>query len=209
MFAARSKLDRALDAFDRRQWRRARKLLLEALAEEENAAGYYHLGLIYWRGLGGGAEPDAATECFERAAERGHAASQTAYAIALRSGIGTERDDEKARALLRSAAGAGDCNAMVELAAMCEAPEDTRRWLLRASELGHAPAMMKLADFILAQEPIEALSWLYAAVALSGDEAARKRAAALALEMTAAEIDAAQKAGRVTAKDIKQRARGK
>jgi hypothetical protein len=54
---------------------------------------------------------------------------------------------------------------------------------------------------------VEALSWLYAGVALSGNDAARKRAKALAREMTAAEIDAAQKAGRVYAKDIQQRAR--
>jgi hypothetical protein len=46
-------------------------------------------------------------------------------------------------------------------------------------------------------------------VAVSGDDAARKRGAALAREMSAAEIDEAQKAGRMYAKDIQQRAQGK
>jgi hypothetical protein len=57
------------------------------------------------------------------------------------------------------------------------------------------------------KDPVEALSWLYAGVTLCGDDAARKRAKALAREMTAAEIETAQKAGRVYAKDIQQRAR--
>jgi hypothetical protein len=67
--------------------------------------------------------------------------------------------------------------------------------------------MRHLSDALMRYDPIEALSWLYAAVALSADEAARKRAGALAREMSAAEIDAAQKAGRQYAKDIQQRAR--
>ena len=72
---------------------------------------------------------------------------------------------------------------MVQLATMSE-PDDARRWLMRASELGYAPAMMHLSDMLMQRDPVEALSWLYAAVTLSGDDAARKRAAALAREMT-------------------------
>ncbi len=203
-----SKLDRGLDAFERREWRRARSLLERALEQEERPIGQYHLGLLYWRGLGCKRNVAAAVNCFSRAAGSAHPAAQTAYGIALRTGIGALKDTDKARALFRSAAGAGDCDAMVQLAAIGE-PENARRMLLRASELGHAPAMSHLADMLMGVAPIEALSWLYTAVTLTGDEAARKRAAKLAREMTAAEIDAAQKAGRVYAKDIQQRARGK
>ncbi|MEQ1707097.1 MAG: hypothetical protein ABL864_02055 [Terricaulis sp.] len=203
-----SKLDRGLDAFDRGEWRRARRLLEQALEAEERPIGHYHLGLLYWRGLGGKRNVGAGADCFARAAESAHPAAQTAYGIALRSGVGALKDNEKARALFRSAAGAGDHDAMVQLATMSE-PDEARRILLRASELGHAPAMSHLADMLMRDDPIEALSWLYASVALSGNEAARKRAAKLAREMSAAEIDAAQKAGRVYAKDIQQRARGK
>lgn len=201
-----TKFDRGLDAFEKRDWKRARRLLEDALMDDENATGFYHLGLLYWRGLGGDVDKRAAADCFARAAETGHTGAQTAYGIALRSGVGTAKDNEAARANFRAAAGAGDCEAMVQLATMCE-PDEHRRWLLRASELGYAPAMKHLSDALMRHDPIEALCWLYAAVALSADDAARKRAGALAREMSAAEIDAAQKAGRQYAKDIQQRAR--
>lgn len=208
MFGGRSRVDRGLDAFERAEWKRARKLLEEGLHEENRPTGFYYLGMLYWRGLGGPRDQIAAVQCFERASEDGHAGAETAYAIALRSGVGVEKDVEKARTLLRSAAGAQDHEAMVQLATMSD-PEDARRWLLRAAELGHAPAMMNLSDMLMRDDPVEALSWLYCAVALSADDAARKRGAALAREMTAAEIDAAQKAGRVYAKDIQSRERGR
>ena len=201
-----SKIDRGIDAFQKQDWKRARRLLEEGLQEEDRAAGFYHLGQLYWRGLGGPAEKAAAVDCFARAAELGHVGAEVAYGIALRSGVGAPKDDDRAYALFRSAAGAGDRDAMIQLATMSE-PEDARRWLLRASELGHAPAMLHLSDMLMDRDPVEALSWLYAGVTLAGDEAARKRAKALAREMTAAEIDAAQKAGRVYAKDIQQRLR--
>lgn len=206
MFAQRSKLDRGLDAFERRAWKRARKLLAEALDEEERASGLYHLGLLYWRGLGGAREKETAVRLFGRAAELGHAGAETAYGMALRSGVGVAKDAEKARALFRSAAGAGDKDAMIELAAMSE-PDEARRWLARASELGHARAMLHLSDMLMHKDPVDALAWLYAAVAAAGDEAARKRAKALAREMTAAEIAAAQKEGRRYAKAIQDRAK--
>ncbi len=206
MFGRASSFDRGLDAFERGDWKRARRLLEEAMMDEERAVGFYHLGLLYWRGLGGDTSQRAAVDCFSRAAESGHPGAQTAYGIALRSGIGAEKNPEGARVQFRAAAGAGDCAAMVQLAAMSE-PEDTKRWLLRASELGHAPAMRALADLLMKDDPVEALSWLYTGAALSGEDAIRKRAAALAKEMSAAEIDAAQKAGRAYAKDINQRAR--
>lgn len=202
-----SKLDRALDAFERRDWRRARRLLEQTGPQDRRAAHDYYLGVLYWRGLGGKRDAEAAAACFARAAESRLPAAETAYGIALRSGVGVEKDSERAREAFRSAAGAGDRDAMVQLATMSE-PPDARRWLLRAAELGHAPAMRHLSDMIMTEEPIEALTWLYASVALSADEAARKRAGALAHQMTAAEIDAAQRAGRVYAKDILQRARG-
>lgn len=206
MFGSRSKLDRGLDAFERSEWKRARRLLEDALHEDPRPSGFYHLGLLYWRGLGGVRDKANAVHCFERAAEDGHSGAETAYGMALRSGAGAPKDTERARTLFRSAAGAGDKEAMIQLATMSE-PEDARRWMLRAAELGHAPAMLYLSEMLMQNDPVEALSWLYCAVALSADDAARKRAAALAREMSANEIDAAQKAGRAYARDIQQRAK--
>lgn len=208
MFGSRSRLDRGLDAFEKGEWKRARKLFEEALQDEPRPAGFYHLGLLYWRGLGGPTDKTAAVDCFERGSEFGHPGAQTAYGIALRSGVGAEKNNDEARAQFRSAAGAGDREAMVQIATMSE-PEDARRWLMRASELGYAPAMVHLSDFLMRRDPIEALSWLYAAVTLAADDAARKRAAALAAEMSAKEIEQAQKLGREYAREIRDRTQGR
>jgi uncharacterized protein len=208
MFRRVSKLDRGLDAFERREWRRARRLLEEALQEEDRAIGHYHVGLLYWRGLGGKPDKTISVEHFARAAEDGLPGAQTAYGIALRSGVGVTTDIDLARDQFRAAAGAQDGEAMVQLASLSD-PEEAHYWLLRASENGYTPAMAHLADAIMVRDPVEALSWLYADVALSGDDAARKRAAALARELTAKEISAAQKTGRLYAKEIQQRTRGR
>jgi TPR repeat protein len=205
--ASQSDNDRGVDAFDKREWKRARRLLEDA-ADERRANGDYYLGLLYWRGLGGERDKRAAVACFERAALDAYPPAQTAYGMALRSGAGVPKDNEAARAQFRSAAGAGDAQAMVQLATMSE-PEDARRWLLRASEHGDAAAMLHLSDMLMRTDPIEALSWLYASVAVTADDAARKRAAAFAKELTAKEIEQAQKAGRVYAKAIQDQKRGR
>ncbi len=208
MFGGRSKLDKGLDAFEKSEWKRSRKLLEEALQDEPRPAGFYHLGVMYWRGLGGAVDKTAAVDCFERGAKFGHPGAQTAYGIALRSGVGVTKNNDAAMTHFRSAAGGGDREAMVQIATMSE-PEEARRWLMRATELGYAPAMMHLSDFLMNRDPIAALSWLYAAVTLSGEDAARKRAAALAVEMSAKEIEEAQKIGRGHARAIRDRTQGR
>jgi len=188
-------LDQGLDAFGQRRWRKARELLEESSHEVQRPLGDYHLALLYWRGLGGPRDPAAAVYFFRRAADSGHAAAQTALGLALRAGVGAPKDIEAARALFRLAAGAGDVEAMTQLAAMSDC-EEARRLLERAAERGHALAMRNLSDMLLDVDAIEALSWLYVSVGLSGDRAAAKRAKHLADEMTADEIAAAQKQGR-------------
>ncbi|MEQ1810992.1 MAG: tetratricopeptide repeat protein [Terricaulis sp.] len=204
MFGRRSKLDKGLDAFEKSEWKRSRKLLEEALQDEPRPAGLYHLGVMYWRGLGGAVDKNAAVECFERGAEFGHPGAQTAYGIALRSGVGVAKNNDAALTHFRSAAGGGDREAMVQIATMSE-PDEARRWLMRAAELGYAPAMAHLSDFLMQRDPVDALSWLYAAVTLAADDPARKRAAALAKEMSAKEIEEAQKIGREYAREIRDR----
>ncbi|MEZ6023192.1 MAG: tetratricopeptide repeat protein [Hyphomonadaceae bacterium] len=197
--------DRGIDAFEKGEWKRARRLLEDA-ADERRASGDYYLGLLYWRGLGGERDTRAAVACFERAALDAYPPAQTAYGMALRSGIGVPKDDAAAMTHFRSAAGAGDRDAMIQLATMSE-PDDARRWLLRAAELGHTPAMMNLSDLLMRKDAVDALAWLYTAVAVTGDDAARKCASKLAREMTAKEIETAQKTGRAYAKAIRDQAR--
>ncbi len=203
-----SKLDKGLDAFSAKSWKRARRLLKGAMEAQESATCAYHLGLLYWRGLGGVRDASAAVECFRIAAEKGHAAAQTAYGVALRSGVGVAKDNEAARAQFRAAMGAGDVDAIAQLATMSE-PEDARRLLARAAEQGHVAAMRHLADMLVARDPVEALSWLYCAVSLSANETARKRAAAIAKELTARDIEDAQRAGRAYAKNIERNKKAK
>jgi TPR repeat protein len=147
-------------------------------------------------------------DCWSGAAEAGHPAAQTAYGMAARSGIGAPKDTGLARELFRQAAASGDPEGMTQLATMSE-PEEARRYFVRASELGHASAMLHLSNLLMKDEPVEALAWLYASVTISGDDACRKRASALAREMSAKEIEAAQKAGRMYAKDIQDRTRSR
>lgn len=208
MFGGGSALDRGLDAFARRDWNRARRLLEQAMEHEERANGHYHLGQLYWRGLGGDKDVRAAVDCFARAAEMGHAAAQTAYGVALRAGVGVAADEAAAFEQFRAAAGAGDAEAMTQLALMSE-PEDARRLLTRAADMGHGHAMSRMADLLMERRPVEALAWLYAAVALRADENARQRASLLAQELTAEQIARAQKTGRAYVKDIRDKARAR
>lgn len=207
LFDESARADRGLDAFQRRSWKSARRLF-ELAGAKRRASGDYHLGVLYWRGLGGPRDLSAAVACFQSAAAQGHAAAQTAFGVALRSGVGVEKNNEAALAQYRLAAGAGDCDAMVQLATMHD-PAEARHWLQRAAELGHGPAMLLLSDMLMRGDPVEALAWLYADVAVTGDETALQRAHALAREMTGAEIAAAQKTGRSYAKSIQTRLKGK
>lgn len=200
----RSELDKGLDAFTGRHWRKARRHLEDAAVEEHpRPIGDYHLGLLYWRGLGGEPDHKAAVNCFRRAADAGHAAAQTALGLALRAGVGAPKDEAQARALFRSAAAAGDAEAMTQLAAVSERDEAIGL-LRRASDKGHAPAMRALSGHLMERDPVEALAWLYAHVALTGNHAVSKHAERLARELRADEIDAAQKQGRAILKRLKQ-----
>jgi len=200
-----TRTDKGVEAFKKRRWKDAWRLLEDAAEDGENARREYYLGLLYWRGLGVPRDTHIAVTHFSRAAELDHAAAMTAYGMALRAGVGAPKDPETARQLFRLSAAAGDPDAMTQLASMSDRA-DAQHWLVRAAEMGNATAMLDLADLLMHDEPIEALAWLYASVTLTGNDGCRKRARDLAREMTAAEIDAAQKAGRMYAKDVRAKA---
>jgi TPR repeat protein len=200
-----SKTEKGVAAFKRREWKRAWRFLEYAAEDSDNPRREYYLGLLYWRGLGTPRDTRVAVTHFSRAAEMDHAAAMTAYGMALRSGVGAPKDAETAHQLFRLAAAAGDPEAMTQLASMSERG-DAQHWLIRAAELSHPTAMLDLSDLLMGDDPVEALAWLYASVTLTGNDACRKRAAELAREMSAAEIVAAQKAGRMYAKDIRAKA---
>ncbi|MEQ1617475.1 MAG: hypothetical protein ABL883_03905 [Terricaulis sp.] len=206
MFAQKSRSERGLDAFQRRNWKSARRLF-EEVGHARRAGEDYHLGLLYWRGLGGDRDLKAAAACFRRAAEQGHAAAQTAFALALQAGAGVGKDEAAAASLFRMAAGAGDRDAMVELATLSGSHE-AMTLLRRAADLGHPAAMRRLADILMRNDPVGALALLYAEAAMTGDDGARVRAAKLAREMKPAEITQAQRTGRAFAEAAVKRLRG-
>ncbi|MES1203386.1 MAG: tetratricopeptide repeat protein [Pseudomonadota bacterium] len=201
-----TELDKGLDAFAARNWRKARRLLEDAVAEDDRAVGHYHLGLLYWRGLGGDKDHKAAVRCFARAADGGHAAAQTALGMAILAGVGAPQSETEARALFRHAAGAGDVEAMTQLAALSE-HHDAMALLRRAADEGHPPAMRELSGRLLKDDPVEALGWLYVHVGLTGDHTVSHYAEKLAREMRADEISEAQKFGRGVMKRLKQEKR--
>ena len=96
MFGGRSKLDKGLDAFERANGSGRASLLEEALQDEPRPAGFYHLGLHVLARARRRRRQAAAVDCFERGAEFGHPGAQTAYGIALRSGVGVAKNNEAA-----------------------------------------------------------------------------------------------------------------
>lgn len=118
-------------------------------------------------------------------------------------GVGVRRDLNEAHELFRAAAGAGNAVAMVQLAALSDERE-AHRWLSRAADEAYPPAMRALAEHLMAEDPVDALAWLYTHVAITGDHASIKRAADLARELTAREITIAQKHGRAYARNARQ-----
>lgn len=203
IFSPASELDRGLDAFQKKHWKKARAHLEDARRDGQKAICDYHLGLLYWRGLGGGIDKQAALHCLRRAAETGHAAAQTALALALEESAGSDAERQEAEALFRSAAGAGDPAAMTELSAFLDR-QDAIDILERAVAKAHPPAMRRLSDLWLEEDMVEALAWAYVAAAMAGDPPTIKRAKDIANEMTASEIGAAQKLGRTRLKRLKQ-----
>jgi len=199
--AERSLLDRGLDAFTAKRWRKARELLEDAEVEEHpQPAGDYHLGLLYWRGLGGGRDREGAVHYFRRAAGSGHAGAQTALALAIESAGASSTET---RSLLRSAAGGGDVTAMTRLAEVSE-HTDAQRLLQRAADAGHPPAMPRLSDLLMEDDAVESLAWLYVHVAQASDDQSYERAKRLADEMSAEEIDAAERRAKSILKRFRQ-----
>jgi TPR repeat protein len=206
LFSHASELDKGLDAFAKKQWKKARAHLEDARAEGARAVCDYHLGLLYWRGLGGEIDAASALRCLRRAADDGHAAAQTTLALALEETARTDADRREAESLFRSAAGAGDPAAMTELSSFCSRA-DALDLLERASAKGHPPAMRRLSDLWLEEDVAEALAWIYVAAGMTGDAETIRRAKTIADEMTAREISAAQKLGKNRLKRLRKEAK--
>lgn len=109
-------LDHALTAYAAHDFPRARRGF-RALADEGSAVGETMLGLMHARAQGGRRDPAAAAACFYRAAQRGYAPAQLAFAQALARGDGIGRDARAALVWARLAAARGDARVAAAAAA--------------------------------------------------------------------------------------------
>ena len=103
----------------------AARAAFRALADHDSAIGETMLGVIYARGQGVGADPATAAIFYMRAADRGYAPAQLAFAEALASGQGIGRDGAAACLWARLAQQRGDARLAKAAAALADRLEVT------------------------------------------------------------------------------------
>jgi localization factor PodJL len=138
-----------------------------------------------------------------RAAGRNNAVAENALGALYQSGRGVKADAAKAAALYQAAAAQGNRHAMSNLAVLYAAGNDRNfadaaRWFQRSAALGYVDAQFNLAVLYergdgVPQSLLDAYKW-YAVAATSGDAVAKTRADAIATQLSADELAAAQKA---------------
>ena len=79
------------EAFSEGSYERAREELMPA-AMAGDATAAYHIGLLYWEGMGVPRNPAAAVSWLAPAAERGHSIAQLILGLAYATGDGITQD---------------------------------------------------------------------------------------------------------------------
>lgn len=122
-------------------------------AKEGNVGAAAVLGRFYAQGLViGEKNASKAASYYLKAAQGGHLASMTRYALAAKDGIGIPRNEALAVQWFRAAAEAGQDTAMTNLGTLYEAGRGVAqddaaaaRWYRAAADKGHVFAMHRLA----------------------------------------------------------------
>lgn len=128
------------------------KRLLVARADAGVATASASLGRMLSLGVVFGPRNFAeAAQYYEKAAEAGHLASMTRYALLAKDGLGMPKDSALAATWFRKAADGGQAAAMVQLGTLYEAGRGVKKdaaeaslWYRRAVDEGHAFAMYRL-----------------------------------------------------------------
>jgi uncharacterized protein len=103
-------------ASDAKEYDKAFKACSQAAATQDLEA-WYRLGYLYEKGNGVSRDLDAALKWYQRAADKGHAASQRRVAAAYYWGLGgVAKDDTKAFEWFKRAAEGGDKRAQKQMA---------------------------------------------------------------------------------------------
>jgi TPR repeat protein len=175
---------------------------LSALAEKGNADAELLIGLKY---LSAGGNDTLAARWLSRAAAQGDAVAENALGALYQNGRGVSADLTKAARLYEAAAAQGNRHAMSNLAVLYagaggEAKDmsEAARWFERSASLGYVDAQFNLAVLYergdgVPQNLLDAYKW-YAIAARSGDAVAGTRADAIATQISADELAAAQHA---------------
>ncbi|HEX2590035.1 MAG TPA: TetR family transcriptional regulator, partial [Rhizomicrobium sp.] len=178
---------------------------LSAMASQGDAKAQLIVGLKYLKGTDGiEKNPVEAAKWVARAAQRGEPMAQYWAGYIYQHGIGVSADPDAALRWYEAAADQGNTKAMYNLGVgyaqgwngAKDAPEASR-WFARAARLGFVDAQFNLA--VLYERGLgvppnmsDAYKW-YAVAAHSGDAESKKRMNAIASQMDADDLAAAQR----------------
>jgi localization factor PodJL len=178
---------------------------LSALARSGDPKAELVIGLKYLAGDGIGADDTEAARWLERAALKGEPVAENALGSLYQSGRGVKLDVGQAMHWYESAAMLGDRHAMSNLAVLYASGvagtknlAEAARWFQRSADLGYVDAQFNLAVLFergdgVPQSLLDAYKW-YAIAAAAGDQVARTRADAIATQVSAEELQAAEHA---------------
>lgn len=115
---------------------------LEAKAQSmmQQAEALYAMGMRYRTGMPEKQNPEAAFECFRKAAELGHAEAQYMLGECYQLGEGVEEDPELGENWTKRAAVNGSIDAMSSIGMQVEGESE---WLLRAAQKGSTYSMFQ------------------------------------------------------------------
>jgi TPR repeat protein len=176
-------LDRAVQAYQAKDFATARKLCTE-LAEQGQGQARYMLGTMYSFGEGGPSDPAEAARHYRIAAEAGHAVAAYSLGALYALGRGVPQDYAEAMRWYRRAADGGSADALFKVGVMYAngegVPKDLTeagQWWRQAADKGYAPAMLFLGHLHQrgdtgAADPVAAAEWYLKAWQAGNKEAA-------------------------------------
>lgn len=182
---------------------------LSAMASSGNGKAQLIVGLKYLKGEAGIAKnPALAAQWIGRAAQRGEPMAQYWAGYVYQHGVGVSADPDEAMRWYEAAADQGNVKAMYNLGVgnaegwtgAKDVPE-AARWFARAARLGYVDAQFNLAVLYergdgVPPSMMDAYKW-YAVAAAQGDLESKHRLDAMATQMNADDLAAAQRSAMV------------
>jgi TPR repeat protein len=201
-FAAPVAAEDAVDAYRRGDYLTALRLI-RPLANDDEAAAQFNLGLMYLTGKGVQRDDAAAGIWFRKAAEQGYALAQSNLGVMYRDGRGVPQNYTDAVMWFRKAADQGDAVAQYLLgdqyangAGVSQDYTEAMIWFRKAAEQGHPMARLYLGVMYaegrgVTQDFVRAHMWFDLSAA-QGEQKAAKALDMAERRMTPAQIAEAQ-----------------